>query len=83
MSPVIQGIVFTALFLSLLSLEYYFLLRDKTNSLIIRLLINILLSIFSFIIVFFVVSLAAKGPMEWSSEEKFGIIYLVKLPSLI
>ncbi|MFB3057443.1 MAG: sterol desaturase family protein [Ignavibacteriaceae bacterium] len=83
LSQFIPAIVFIVIFLSLLSLEYFFPLRNKTYSLVVRLLINASLSVISFVVVFFLVSPASSNAISWSSENSFGILNLLKLPSVI
>ncbi len=83
LSPIIVAIVFIVIFLSLLSLEHFFPLRNKTHSLVVRLIINASLSVISFMVVFFLVSPAAKNAISWSSENNFGILYLIRLPAVI
>ena len=80
---IIPAIVFFVIFLSLLSLEYFFPLRSKTYSLVVRLLINASLSVISFMLVLFLVSPAAKNAISWSSENSIGILNLIKLPAII
>ena len=82
-SQIIPAIIFVIIFLSLLSLEYFFPLRNKTYSLVVRLLINASLSVISFMVVFFLVTPAAKSTISWSSENSFGILNLISLPSVI
>ena len=82
-SQIIAAIVFIVIFLSLLALEYFFPLRNKTYSLVVRLLINASLSVISFMVVFFLVYPAANNAISWSSENSFGILNLIKLPSVI
>ncbi len=60
LSQIIPAIVFIVIFLSLLSLEYFFPLRNKTYLLVVRLLINGSVSVISFMVVFFLVSPATK-----------------------
>ncbi len=83
LSQIIPAIVIIVMFLSLLSLEYFFPLRNKTYSLVVRLLINASLSILSFTVVFFLVSPAANNAISWSSDNNFGILNLIKLPAII
>jgi len=83
LSQFIPAIVFIVIFLSLLSLEYFFPLRNKTYSLVVRLLINASLSVISFMVVFFLVTPTANNAINWSSENSFGILNLIKLPSVI
>ncbi|MCH7963811.1 MAG: sterol desaturase family protein [Bacteroidetes bacterium] len=83
LSQFIPAIVFIVIFLFLLSLEHFFPLRNKTYSLVVRLLINASLSVISFMVVFFLVSPAAKNAISWSSENSFGILNLIKLPAVI
>ncbi|MCH7770687.1 MAG: sterol desaturase family protein [Bacteroidetes bacterium] len=83
LSQIIPAIVFIVIFLSLLSLEYLFPLRNKTYSLIVRLLINASLSVISFMVVFFLVSPTTKNTISWSSENSFGILNLFTLPEII
>ena len=82
-SQIIPAIIFVIIFLSLLSLEYFFPLRNKTYSLIVRLLINASLSVISFMVVFFLVTPAAKSTISWSSENNFGLLNLISLPAVI
>ena len=83
LSQIIPAIAFIIIFLSLLSLEYFFPLRGKTYSLVVRLLINASLSAISFLAVFFLVSPAAENTINWSSENIFGILNLIRLPIVI
>ena len=83
LSPIFAAIAFIIIFLSLLSLEHFFPLRNKTYSLIVRLFINASLSVISFMVVFFLVSPASKNAISWSSENNFGLLYLIKLPAVI
>jgi sterol desaturase/sphingolipid hydroxylase (fatty acid hydroxylase superfamily) len=80
---IIPVIGFIVIFLSLLTLEYFFPLRNKTYSLVVRLLINVSLSVISFTIVFLLVSPAANNSISWSSENSFGILNLIKLPTIL
>ncbi len=83
LSPIILAIFFIVIFLSILSLEHFFPLRNKTYSLVVRLIINASLSVISFMVVFFLVSPAAKNAISWSSDNNFGILYLIRLPAVI
>jgi len=83
LSQIIPAIVFIVIFLSLLTVEHFFPLRNKTYSLIVRLLINASLSVISFSVVFILVSPAAKNAINWSSENSFGILNLITLPTVI
>ena len=83
LSQIIPAIIFIILFLSLLSLEYFFPLRNKTYSLVVRLLINASLSVISFMTVFFLVFPVSKNVISWSSENNFGILNLFSLPAVI
>jgi len=83
LSQIIPALIFIVIFLSLLSLEYFFPLRNKTSSLIVRLLINASLSIISFMVVFFLVSPASNNAISWSAENNFGILNLIRLPAVI
>lgn len=83
LSQIIPAAGFIVIFLFLLSLEYFFPLRNKTHSLIVRLLINVSLSVISFMVVFFLVSPASQNAISWSSENSFGILNLFKLPQVI
>ena len=80
---IIPIIAFIIIFLSLLSLEYFFPLRNKTHSLIVRLFINLSLSAVSFLAVYFLVSPAANSTINWSAENNFGLLNLIKLPAII
>jgi sterol desaturase/sphingolipid hydroxylase (fatty acid hydroxylase superfamily) len=80
---IIIVIAFVIIFLTLLSLEYFFPVRNKTHSLIVRLFVNLSLSAFSFLAVYFLVSPAANNTISWSTENNFGILNLIKLPAII
>jgi len=77
------AIAFIVLFLFLLLLEHFFPLRNKTYSLIVRLIINASLSVISFSVVFLLVSPASNNAISWSSENNFGILNLITLPTVI
>jgi sterol desaturase/sphingolipid hydroxylase (fatty acid hydroxylase superfamily) len=83
LSPIIAAIAFILILLSLLALEHFFPSRNKTYSLIVRLLINASLSVISFMVVFFLVSPASKNAINWSSENNFGILNFISFPTLI
>jgi sterol desaturase/sphingolipid hydroxylase (fatty acid hydroxylase superfamily) len=83
LSPIIPAIFFIVIFLSFLALENFFPLRNKTYSLIVRLIINASLSVISFMVVFFLVFPASQNAISWSSENNFGLLYLIKLPAAI
>ena len=83
LSQFTPAIFFIVIILSLLTVEYFFPLRNKTCSLVVRLLINASLSILSFIVVFFLVSPASQNAISWSLENGFGILNLIRLPSII
>jgi sterol desaturase/sphingolipid hydroxylase (fatty acid hydroxylase superfamily) len=80
---IIPALIFIVIFISLLSLEYFFPLRNKTHSLVVRLLINASLSVISFMVVFFLVSPASKTAISWSSENNYGILNLIRFPAII
>jgi len=82
-SQIIPAIIFIILFLSLLSLEYFFPLRNKTLSLVVRLLINTSLSVISLMVLFFLVSPISNNTISWSSENNIGILNLIRLPAVI
>jgi len=82
-SQIIPAIIFIVIFLSLLAVEFFSPLRNKTHSLVVRLLINASLSVISFMIVFLLVSPASQNAISWSSENSFGILNLIKLPAII
>jgi len=83
LSPIIPAIFFIVIFLSLLSLEHFFPLRHKSYSLIVRLITNVSLSAISFLVVLLLVSPASQNAISWSSENNFGLLYLIKLPAVI
>ena len=83
LSQFIPAIIFIILFLSLLFLEYFFPLRNKTFSLFVRLLINTSLSVISLIVVFFLVSPVSINTISWGSANNFGILNLFRLPTVI
>ena len=83
LAPFLTIAIFLAWLLILFLLEFYFPLRSKTHSFINRLLINFSLSIFSFVVVFLVVSPAGKITMGWTANENFGLLHLVNLSPVV
>ena len=83
LSPIIPAIFFIVIFLSFLVLEKFSPLRHKSYSLIVRLITNVSLSAISFLVVLLLVSPASQNAISWSSENNFGLLYLIKLPAVI
>ena len=69
-------IIFVLLFI----LERFFPLRPSTRSLLGRLLVNLAVSILTFIAAFTLVQPAARWALRWSTDESFGLVHLVRLP---
>ena len=82
-TPLYTTALFIIWFLVLFSIEFFIPLRNKNYSLINRVLINILLSAFSFLIVWFVVTPAAKNAMGFATAENFGILYITNFSPVV
>lgn len=73
--------VFALLILFLILLEQKFSLRRKTQLLLPRLIINLSLSILSYLIVLFVIFPAQSKTLEITIANNFGLVNLINLPS--
>jgi sterol desaturase/sphingolipid hydroxylase (fatty acid hydroxylase superfamily) len=79
-TPLITATVFALLFL----LERFFPLRKTTRSLIARLLVNLVIAVFTFIAAVGLVQPAARWALTrlgWSAGKGFGLVHLVALPA--
>jgi len=76
----IYSIVFVLFILAIILLEQKYLLRKRNNSLLPRLSINIALSIFTFVIVYFIIFPAQNSTLSWTSNINIGLLYLLNLP---
>lgn len=74
-------VIAVALFALLFGLERLFPLRDGTRSLLARLVVNIAISVLTFLAATALVQPAARWALHWSNEKPFGLIHLVSLPA--
>jgi sterol desaturase/sphingolipid hydroxylase (fatty acid hydroxylase superfamily) len=70
-----------ALFALLFGLERWLPLRTSTHSLLGRLLVNIAISVLTFVAAALLVQPAAQWALSWSGEKPFGLVHLVALPA--
>ncbi len=83
LSPEIVLFILIVFFLLLFLSEFLFPLRKKEHSPKFRLAINFTLSIFSFLVAFFVIMPVVKKSLGFTSKEDFGVLYILQLPSII
>jgi sterol desaturase/sphingolipid hydroxylase (fatty acid hydroxylase superfamily) len=74
-------LVTVALFALLFVLERFFPLRKGGHSLIGRLIVNIAVSILTFLAAITLVQPAAQWALSWSTDRPFGLIHLLTLPA--
>lgn len=77
------GGIFVLIILVLLLLEQIFPLRIKKYSLLRRLIINLFLSLISFIIVLFFIYPAQEKALTFTINQNFGLLKLFELPFLM
>ena len=75
-TSLIAAAVFALLFL----LERFFPLRKATRSLIARLLVNLVIAVFTFIAAVSLVQPVARWALGWSAGRGFGLAHLLSLP---
>jgi len=66
-----------------LILEHFFPLRRETRSLLARLVVNIAVSILTFVAAISLVQPAAQWALRWSTDKPFGLVHLFVLPSWV
>ena len=66
-----------------LILERFFPLRRETRSLLARLVVNIAVSILTFVAAISLVQPAAQWALRWSTDKPFGLVHLFVLPSWV
>ena len=81
MKAVAITLVTVALFALLFALERFVPLREGAHSLIGRLLVNITVSIFTFLAAVTLVQPAAQWALRWSTDRAFGLVHLLTLPA--
>jgi sterol desaturase/sphingolipid hydroxylase (fatty acid hydroxylase superfamily) len=69
--------------LLLFLLERFFPLRKSTRSLLARLIVNIAISVLTFVAAVALVQPAAHWALNWSSEKSLGLVHIVALPMWI
>jgi sterol desaturase/sphingolipid hydroxylase (fatty acid hydroxylase superfamily) len=74
-------LVAVALFALLFSLERFFPLRKGTRSLIGRLLVNVAVSVLTFLAAVTLVQPTAHWALRWSTDRLFGLVHLLTLPA--
>ena len=78
-TPFIAVTVFVLLFVA----ERFFPLRKATRSLLVRLFINLAISLITYIVAVGLLQPAVYSALRWSADKSFGIIYLIALPAPI
>jgi sterol desaturase/sphingolipid hydroxylase (fatty acid hydroxylase superfamily) len=78
----IPGILIFLILLLFIS-ERVFPLREEKSLFKIRLAINIIISLLSFIIAFLLIAPSINSVLGWTSKENFGLLYLTELPVFI
>ena len=81
MKAVAITLVTVALFALLFVLERFFPLRKGAHSLIGRLLVNVTVSILTFLAAVTLVQPAAQWALRWSTDRAFGLVHLLTLPA--
>lgn len=81
MSALATILVVVALFALLFALERFFPLRKETRSLLGRLLVNVAVSVFTFIAAAALVRPAAHWALRWSADRPFGLVHFFTLPA--
>jgi sterol desaturase/sphingolipid hydroxylase (fatty acid hydroxylase superfamily) len=76
-TPLIAVAVFALLFV----VERFFPLRKATRSLVARLLVNLAISVFTFIAAVGLLQPAVQSALRWSAGRPFGFVHLVALPT--
>lgn len=66
-----------------LILEHFFPLRRETRSLLARLVVNIAVSILTFVAAISLVQPAAQWALRWSTDKPFGLVHLFVLPTWV
>jgi sterol desaturase/sphingolipid hydroxylase (fatty acid hydroxylase superfamily) len=66
-----------------LILEHFFPLRRETRSLLARVVLNIAVSILTFVAAVSLVQPAAQWALRWSTDKPFGLVHLFVLPSWV
>ena len=81
MKTVAVTLVIVALFALLFALERCFPLRNHAHSLIGRLVVNIAVSILTFLAAVTLVQPAAQWALRWSTHKPFGLVHFFTLPA--
>jgi sterol desaturase/sphingolipid hydroxylase (fatty acid hydroxylase superfamily) len=79
-NSLLLSLVALAIFALLFVLEHFFPLRERTRSLIARLLVNLVVSALTFIAAACLVQPATRWAMRWSADKPFGLVHLIALP---
>src|SRR6266513_1710226 len=61
--------------------ERFFPLRKSTQSLLARLIVNVAISVLTFIAAVTLVQPAVRWALRWSAEKPFGLVHLTVLPA--
>ena len=80
-NPFAITLVAAALFAVLFGLERLFPLRKETRSILGRLVVNVAVSLLTFLAAATLVQPAARWALHWSAEKPFGLVHLVPLPA--
>lgn len=72
-----------AVAITLFLIERFFPLRRETRSLFGRLVVNVVISILTFLAAIALVQPAAHWALRWSAEKPLGLIHLVTLPAFL
>jgi sterol desaturase/sphingolipid hydroxylase (fatty acid hydroxylase superfamily) len=75
-----RPLIGVSVFLLLFVLERFFPLRESTRSLIVRLVVNLLISAVMFLTAATLVRPAIRWALRWSADRPFGLVHIVSLP---
>lgn len=81
MKSVAITLVTVALFALLFVLERFFPLRKGAHSLVGRLIVNVAVSVLTFLAAVTLVQPAAQWALRWSTDRPFGLVHLFTLPA--
>jgi sterol desaturase/sphingolipid hydroxylase (fatty acid hydroxylase superfamily) len=81
LSTLATPLLAVALFALLFALERLFPLRKETRTLIGRLLVNVAVSVLTFLAAAALVQPAAQWALRWSADRPFGLVHFVTLPA--
>ncbi|MFZ1518708.1 MAG: sterol desaturase family protein [Ignavibacteriaceae bacterium] len=80
---ILYSSIFALLILALILIEQKYSLRKRNHALIPRLIINILMSVLSFLIVYFLIFPAQTKTLEITATSGFGLVRFIQLPKVV